>query len=157
METGDEIIIEERSAAELRKFANAPAEIPTFNPAFDVTPIELITGIVTEKGTIWNNGDVRKFFETGGKEGGGFYVSESTAVLTTSTVASYVTSRKIDGFTDGGSFISEEIHGGNLNYAFKVTNKENKSVFVKQAPDFIKCLGPEAKLHSDRLLLEVRT
>lgn len=30
------------------------------------------------------------------------------------------------------------------------------SVFVKQAPEFIKCFGPEAKLHRERMELEVR-
>ena len=45
------------------------------------------------------------------------------------------------------------------NYAFVVTDVTTTpptSVFVKQAPDFIKCLGESAKLHKERLLLEVR-
>ena len=43
--TGDDIVIEERGASEVTDF-----DIKVFNPAFDVTPAELITGIVTEKG-----------------------------------------------------------------------------------------------------------
>ena len=53
MPTGAAIVIEERDAAEVRGVAGrqtAPAESPVFNPAFDVTPAELITAIVTERG-----------------------------------------------------------------------------------------------------------
>jgi len=51
--SGAEIVIEERDAAEVRGVAGretAPAESPVFNPAFDVTPAELITAIITERG-----------------------------------------------------------------------------------------------------------
>ena len=50
---GEEIEIEERSAREVLEFAGAaaaPADAPTYNPAFDVTPGRLIAGIVTEYG-----------------------------------------------------------------------------------------------------------
>ena len=50
---GDEIPIEERDATELTVFDGVcigPKDCPVFNPAFDVTPGELITAIVTEKG-----------------------------------------------------------------------------------------------------------
>jgi methylthioribose-1-phosphate isomerase len=30
----------------------APANSPVFNPAFDVTPAELITAIITERGVV---------------------------------------------------------------------------------------------------------
>jgi methylthioribose-1-phosphate isomerase len=30
----------------------APDEVPVYNPAFDVTPAELIQGLITEKGII---------------------------------------------------------------------------------------------------------
>jgi methylthioribose-1-phosphate isomerase len=53
LSSGDEIPIEERDASELTMiegFQIAPAGCPVFNPAFDVTPGELITAIVTEKG-----------------------------------------------------------------------------------------------------------
>lgn len=45
---GDEIPIEERSAAEVT--ASVPEGASVFNPAFDVTPAGLIAGIVTERG-----------------------------------------------------------------------------------------------------------
>ena len=31
----------------------APAEVDVYNPAFDVTPHSLVTGIITEKGVIY--------------------------------------------------------------------------------------------------------
>jgi methylthioribose-1-phosphate isomerase len=52
--TGADIVIEERSGDEIaEKFYEkrmAPTGIKCFNPAFDVTPADLITAIVTEKG-----------------------------------------------------------------------------------------------------------
>ncbi len=53
-ENGDKIEIEERDSDEIKtKFFEKPVaenEVKCFNPAFDVTPAELITAIVTEKG-----------------------------------------------------------------------------------------------------------
>jgi len=52
---GTQIPIEERSADEVRGFREcsaAPDAAAVFNPAFDVTPAELITGIVTERGMV---------------------------------------------------------------------------------------------------------
>lgn len=52
--TGADIVIEERNGDEIRtKFyaqPQAPAGVKCYNPAFDVTDAQLITGIVTEKG-----------------------------------------------------------------------------------------------------------
>jgi methylthioribose-1-phosphate isomerase len=51
--SGAAIVIEERDPAEVRGVAGrqtAPAESPIYNPAFDVTPAELITAIITERG-----------------------------------------------------------------------------------------------------------
>ncbi len=52
---GGAIVIEERDASEVRGVAGrqtAPANSPVFNPAFDVTPAELITAIITERGVV---------------------------------------------------------------------------------------------------------
>ena len=51
-----DIYIEERSVDEVVKIGEkriAPAGVRIFNPAFDVTSPELITGIITEKGVIY--------------------------------------------------------------------------------------------------------
>jgi methylthioribose-1-phosphate isomerase len=53
--SGDHIPIEERDSREVTSFGNsdvAPAKVPVYNPAFDVTPAELITAYITERGII---------------------------------------------------------------------------------------------------------
>lgn len=50
---GEEIPIEERSPKEITEFGGkriAPEGVSVFNPAFDVTPAELVTAIITERG-----------------------------------------------------------------------------------------------------------
>jgi methylthioribose-1-phosphate isomerase len=50
---GPAIRVEQRPAEEVTSLASvqvAPADTPVYNPAFDVTPPELITAIVTERG-----------------------------------------------------------------------------------------------------------
>jgi methylthioribose-1-phosphate isomerase len=52
----EDIVIEERSVDEVVKIGDkriAPAGVRIFNPAFDVTSPDLITGIITEKGIIY--------------------------------------------------------------------------------------------------------
>lgn len=56
LEEGKDIPIEERSKDEVIKIEEsyvAPKEIFVFNPSFDVTPHENITGIITERGIIY--------------------------------------------------------------------------------------------------------
>lgn len=52
--TGSDIIIEQRPGEEITTmhYAHpmAPEHVKTFNPAFDVTPHNLITGYITENG-----------------------------------------------------------------------------------------------------------
>lgn len=53
--TGNDIVIEERDPKEVIHFAGvqtAPLDMKVRNPAFDVTPHELIKGFITEKGII---------------------------------------------------------------------------------------------------------
>ena len=50
---GDDILIEQRSPDELRRLLGAqtaPVNVPVYNPAFDVTPAELISAIVSDRG-----------------------------------------------------------------------------------------------------------
>jgi methylthioribose-1-phosphate isomerase len=56
IESGKQIPIEQRSANEIiNGFGKptAPSNVPVFNPAFDVTPHELITAIITERGVLY--------------------------------------------------------------------------------------------------------
>ncbi|MFW5694920.1 MAG: S-methyl-5-thioribose-1-phosphate isomerase [Alkalispirochaeta sp.] len=53
--TGAEIVIEERDEAEVTHFGlrrTAPEGIKVRNPAFDVTPNELVTGFITDRGLV---------------------------------------------------------------------------------------------------------
>ena len=55
LKTGDEIRIEKRGGNEIRcgfGKLTAPSDVNVYNPAFDVTPHELITGIITESGIL---------------------------------------------------------------------------------------------------------
>ncbi len=56
--SGHDIEIEERHADEVRTINGqsiSPKDIQVYNPAFDVTPAQYITGIITEKGVIKGN------------------------------------------------------------------------------------------------------
>jgi methylthioribose-1-phosphate isomerase len=53
--TGREIVVEERAAAEITHVGGvltAPERTAVFNPAFDVTPPELVTAVVSEHGVV---------------------------------------------------------------------------------------------------------
>lgn len=55
IDSGDEIVIEQRDISEVTTIGNlqiAPEGIDVLNPAFDVTPSKLITAIITERGIV---------------------------------------------------------------------------------------------------------
>jgi methylthioribose-1-phosphate isomerase len=57
LETGRDIPIEERSADEVRGFREnhwAAEGVSIRNPSFDVTPVELVSALITEKGVVPN-------------------------------------------------------------------------------------------------------
>lgn len=65
MKNGKEIMIEQRSEKEVTEIYGqriAPLGSPAKNPAFDVTPAELVTGFITEKG-IFKPNEIRKVRE----------------------------------------------------------------------------------------------
>lgn len=52
---GTHIVVEERDGDEVRAYRGtfgAPVDVPVWNPAFDVTPHELVTGYITEAGVL---------------------------------------------------------------------------------------------------------
>ncbi|WP_028399485.1 S-methyl-5-thioribose-1-phosphate isomerase [Ectobacillus panaciterrae] len=68
LETGKDIIIEERNTEEvthIQGVRTAPEGIGVYNPAFDVTPNELITAIITEQGILRGNykEEIARLFE----------------------------------------------------------------------------------------------
>ena len=67
--TGDDIPIEQRPSKEITCLfgrVTAPDNIKTYSPAFDVTPAELITAIITDRGIIQpvNSDTVRQVIES---------------------------------------------------------------------------------------------
>jgi methylthioribose-1-phosphate isomerase len=53
--SGDAIPIEERAAAEVSRIGDmwtAPEGAAVFNPAFDVTPADLVTALITDRGVL---------------------------------------------------------------------------------------------------------
>eukprot|EP00913_Durusdinium_trenchii_P007423 g6978.t1 len=80
-------------------------------------------------------------------------------LLTVDTVCDYVASQlgsHPEAPLDCSRLQAQEVTGGNLNYAFAVRDAKGHAVFVKQAPDFIKVIGPAAQLTRERMRLEVQ-
>lgn len=74
MSDGAKIQIEERAAAEVTGFGEqnwAPIGVAVRNPSFDITPAELITALVTERGVVRapDRASVAALFETPAKAG----------------------------------------------------------------------------------------
>ncbi|MDQ0379605.1 methylthioribose-1-phosphate isomerase [Amycolatopsis thermophila] len=62
--SGESIVIEERAPEEITTFSGIPVTPPgteVFNPAFDVTPADLITAVVTEKGPMVPGNPICRF------------------------------------------------------------------------------------------------
>ena len=62
LSSGKDIPIEERPADEVKGFRDcqwAPEGVAIRNPAFDVTPVELVTALITEKGVVDNAALIR--------------------------------------------------------------------------------------------------
>ncbi|XP_041363738.1 methylthioribose kinase-like [Gigantopelta aegis] len=60
--------------------------------------------------------------------------------------------RELKFASDSSNVVLEEMEGGNLNYVWRAfsSSQPHNSVFVKQAPPFIKCLGEDYPLDSKR-------
>ncbi|MGE3979607.1 MAG: S-methyl-5-thioribose-1-phosphate isomerase [Nitrospira sp.] len=65
--SGADIPIEQRNPLEVTTIHGshpvAPKDVPVYNPAFDVTPAELITGIITERG-VFKPGELASQFQS---------------------------------------------------------------------------------------------
>eukprot|EP00560_Eucampia_antarctica_P004555 CAMPEP_0197834210 /NCGR_PEP_ID=MMETSP1437-20131217/21627_1 /TAXON_ID=49252 ORGANISM="Eucampia antarctica, Strain CCMP1452" /NCGR_SAMPLE_ID=MMETSP1437 /ASSEMBLY_ACC=CAM_ASM_001096 /LENGTH=402 /DNA_ID=CAMNT_0043438735 /DNA_START=9 /DNA_END=1217 /DNA_ORIENTATION=- len=83
----------------------------------------------------------------------------TSMILTTESLPSYLEENCTDIaiFENGADLVAKPILGGNVNYAFYVTEKKTgKSVFVKQAPEYVAIFGPDGfPLTSDRMEKEV--
>ena len=91
------------------------------------------------------------------------HIQKSTTmatILTEDTVPSYLheNESKIGVFNSDSKIVAKSILGGNVNYAFRAfdENDETKSIFVKQAPEFVAIFGPDGlPLTSDRMKQEI--
>jgi methylthioribose-1-phosphate isomerase len=66
LSSGDEIPIEQRAEEEIKNFfgrRTVPEEVEVYNPAFDVTPAELITGIITDRGILYPPFNLKKIIK----------------------------------------------------------------------------------------------
>lgn len=82
----------------------------------------------------------------------------SAEILTKETVTAYVAGHASDigHFPADAALSAEAIQGGNVNFAFCVKSSCGKSVFVKQAPEYVAVFGPDGlPLTSTRIQKEV--
>lgn len=80
------------------------------------------------------------------------------SLLTVDSVADYVSKHAsdINVFPPDTKLTAEAIQGGNVNFAFCVRSSCGKSVFVKQAPEYVAVFGPDGlPLTSTRIQKEV--
>ena len=80
------------------------------------------------------------------------------SLLTVDSVADYVSKHaaQINVFPADAELTAEAIQGGNVNFAFCVRSSCGKSVFVKQAPEYVAVFGPDGlPLTSTRIQKEV--
>ncbi len=81
--------------------------------------------------------------------------------LNRETIPQYLHERQVEiGFFESDANLhSEEIGDGNLNFVYRVFDKAQpeRSLVLKQAPPYIKILGPDYPLPSDRLTYESRS
>ena len=48
----DKVVLEDKEPSEVVEAANLPPEVKIKNPYFDITPLELVTAVVTENGLL---------------------------------------------------------------------------------------------------------
>lgn len=181
MSSGAEIFVEERAGDELTSIFGhkiAPDGINVWNPAFDITPCSLITGVITEIGVAETDEnsidgiiDLPTFLSING------YKSDVTAVIPTAVPPGYIkmnldnikeyvvnisSIRSLLDITDNSNeSISElkikEIGDGNLNFVYIIeSSKSGKKVIAKQALPYIRCIGESWPLSVTRAGFECK-
>ena len=179
LSNGSLIPIEQRSSEEITHFKGqrVAADLPVWNPSFDVTPATLIEGIITEKGmapraSVQSSFSLRKWMvdsEAFEREKPRILSDESVELLsqveiqsfeelTPSKAIEYVVSRPHlcihvgDADTKEHWFV-EEVGDGNLNYVFIVRGPQG-AVCIKQAPPFVRVIGADWPLSQERSRVE---
>ena len=171
LKSGDQIEIEERSAEEIITSGNAPAGMPCWNPAFDVTPARYIAGIITEKGVIVPAADgtidVKAFVKADQGEKKTVaapklvvpfdYTEQSNDSLPAYLAKNAPVAMEHLGTTSSEDLVCKEMGDGNLNLVFIVTNEKNgKVVIVKQSLPYVRCVGKSWPLSLERSFFEYK-
>jgi len=83
-----------------------------------------------------------------------------SSILTEETVPQYLSNYQADigVFSSDSEVYAKSILGGNVNYAFRAVDQhdDTKSVFVKQAPEYVAIFGPDGlPLTSERMKQEI--
>ncbi len=79
-------------------------------------------------------------------------------ILTVESIPMYLEEHReeVGVFDVGAKLVATSITGGNVNFAFVVKDDGGKSVFVKQAPEYVAIFGPDGfPLTSERMQREV--
>lgn len=125
-----------------------------FYPAFDITPPKLISGIVTDKG-IYSPYNLNNYYDeinkikTNAKTGR----FDKYFLMNENDVLEYV-KEKVDFFEETSNLDCKEIGDGNLNYVFRVIDKNsNKSLILKHSSVDTRSKSGR-KLNLDRNILE---
>ena len=148
------------------------ADLPVWNPSFDVTPSSLIEGIITERGMAPRSGPQASFLLSQWLRGQDKKVSSFSAdesldlvrpetefkELSFQSAVDYVMSRPhlsihVGDVSTSSSWSVREIGDGNLNYVFIVEGPDG-AVCIKQAPPFVRIIGSGWPLPQDRCRIE---
>ena len=139
--SGLQIKVEERPGDELRKVQGlwlAPHNIEAWNPSFDVTPSSLIEKVVTEKGEYSFDKTLGNWYQ-----------------LDQAQLESYL-KEKLNVFEKDEKLEISDVADGNLNLVYCVKGK-NRTLCVKQALPWVKCVGPQWQLSLKRALFEAES
>ena len=183
---GSCIHIEERPEAELTTIFGqriAPEGIKAWNPAFDVTPCHLISGIITERGVIERRESVRdgremSFFDVPGFLRNGHAANGANGKNIDSRSECEVPSgfRRLDedalktyilkssklrdllsmpSNPDPDALSIREVGDGNINFVY-IVSYSDRTIVIKQALPYIRCVGEGWPLTLERSKFEMR-
>ena len=166
---GSAIVIEQRPAEEVTHHAGQRVAAPgigVWNPSFDVTPADLIEGIITEAGVLVKPEGAAAFPVpqhvgvapppgTHPDAPAGFYALDETKVL------DYVAGRpelaeQMGGAGSRANWRAREVGDGNINFVYIVEGGEGgKSLVVKQGLPYVRIVGEGMPLTQERARYEV--
>ena len=172
---GSEIHVELRPSDEMTKMFGqqiAPIEINSWNPAFDVTPCSLVTGLITELGVIeaasdaGSDGiiDVPRFLKAKGLDEKCANAAQPSSfpsgyvVMNESTIGPYLLEvsskiRTLLGTSNAEDITVKEVGDGNLNFVYIITGPGG-AVVAKQALPYVRCVGESWPLTLERATFE---